>query len=46
VNAQPHGGVIVVDGIVVKKEDGVQGSGAFDVVVDDWGPYEDIVLPL
>lgn len=46
VNAQPHGGVIVVSGIVVKKEDGVQGSGSFDVEVDDWGEYEDIILPL
>ena len=46
VNSQPHGGVIVVDGIVIKEEDGVQGSGAFDVVVDDWGPYQDIPLPL
>ena len=46
VNAQPHGGVIVVDGIVIKEEDGVQGSGAFDVEVNDWGEYEDITLPL
>lgn len=44
VNAQPHGGVIVVKDIVVKKEDGTQGSGAFDVEVDDWGPYQDIPL--
>ena len=44
VNAQPHGGVLVVKDIVVKKEDGVQGSGAFEVEVDDWGPYEDIIL--
>lgn len=46
VNAQPHGGVIVVSGIAIKEEDGVQGSGSFDVTVDDWGDYEDIVLPL
>ena len=46
VNAQPHGGVIVIKDIVIKEEDGVQGSGAFDVEVDDWGEYEDIVLPL
>ena len=46
VNAQPHGGVIVVKGIVIKEEDGVQGSGAFDVEVNDWGEYEDITLPL
>ena len=46
VNAQPHGGVIVVNGISIKEEDGTQGSGSFDVTVDDWGEYEDIVLPL
>lgn len=46
VQAQPHGGVIVVDGIVIEEEDGTQGSGSFDVEVNDWGPYEDIELPL
>lgn len=46
VQAQPHGGVIVVSGIVVEEEEGTQGSGAFDVDVNDWGPYEDINLPL
>ncbi len=46
IEEQPHGGVIVVKDIVIKKEDGVQGSGAFDVTVNDWGPYQDIPLPL
>lgn len=46
VQSQPHGGVIVVDGIVIKEEDGTQGSGSFDVDVNDWGPYEDIYLPI
>lgn len=46
VQAQPHGGVIVVSGIVIEEDEGTQGSGAFDVEVDDWGPYEDIDLPL
>ena len=46
VKAQPHGGVIVVKDIVITEEDGKQGSGGFDVVVDDWGDYEDIILPL
>lgn len=46
VNSQPHGGVIVVKDIVIEEKDGVQGSGAFDVEVDDWGEYNDIVLPL
>ena len=43
---QPHGGVIVVKGIVIKPEDGTQGAGSFDVEVNDWGPYQDIDLPL
>jgi hypothetical protein len=46
VKNQPHGGVIVVKGITVAKEEGMQGSGAFDVVVNGWGEYEDIPLPL
>lgn len=46
VQAQPHGGVIVVSGIVVKASEGGQTSGGFDVEVDGWGNYEDILLPL
>ncbi len=46
VQAQPHGGVIVVKDIVIKPSDGTQGSGSFDVEVNDWGPYQDIYLPL
>lgn len=44
--AQPHGGVIVVSGIVIEDDLGTSGSGGFDVEVNDWGEYEDIVLPL
>ena len=43
---QPHGGVIVVKDIEISDDDGKQGSGAFDVEVDEWGPYEDVPLPL
>lgn len=46
VKAQPHGGVIVVKGIVIPEEVGTQGSEGFDVEVDDWGEYEDVPLPL
>lgn len=44
---QPHGGVIEWTGedIIIEKEAGEEGSGAFDVVVDDW-EYENIELPL
>lgn len=44
---QPHGGVIewTGDDIIIEKEAGEEGSGAFDVEVDDW-EYEDIPLPL
>lgn len=46
VNAQPRGGVITVEGIEVSDEDGMEGSGGFDVTVDGWGDYVDIPLPL
>ena len=46
VQAQPHGGVIVVKDIVITDDEGKQGSGAFDVDVDDWGPYENIDIIL
>ncbi|MBR2424409.1 MAG: DUF5119 domain-containing protein [Tidjanibacter sp.] len=46
VKKQPHGGVIVVDGIEVSSEDGSQGSGSFDVDVNGWGDYQDIPLDI
>lgn len=46
VKSQPHGGVIVVRDIEIDEKVAVEGSGAFDVEVDDWGPYEDVELPL
>lgn len=44
--SQPHGGVIVVSGIEIDENTATDGSGAFDVEVDDWGDYEDVPLPL
>jgi hypothetical protein len=46
VEAQPHGGVIVVSGIRIEREDVLTGSTGWEVEVDDWGEYEDVVLPL
>ena len=46
VEGQPRGGVITVDGIEISDEEGLEGSGAFDVTVDGWGDYIDIPLPL
>jgi hypothetical protein len=46
VTNQPHGGVIVVKDIAIPDDVVSKGSGAFDVVVDDWGPYEEIDLLL
>ena len=46
VQLQPHGGVIIVKDLVIKKEDAMQGSGGFEPTVDEWGPTEDIELPL
>ena len=44
---QPHGGVIEWCGadIIIEKEAGEEGSGAFDVEVDDW-EYVDIPLEI
>ncbi len=42
---QPHGGVIVQDGIVVKREEAVT-SGGFDVDVDDWEEEVNVSIPL
>ena len=46
VEAQPRGGVIIVQDIEVSDEDGTAGSGGFDVEVEGWGEYIDIPLPL
>ena len=46
VEKQPHGGVIVISGLEISESEGATSGGAFDVVVDDWGDYEDIDLPL
>ena len=46
VEHQPHGGVIEVTGIEIPDSIGqVEGSG-FDVVVEGWGDYVDVDLPL
>ena len=44
--SQPHGGVVVIPGIEIEESQGTQGSGGFDVEVDDWGPVNNIPLPL
>lgn len=46
VKAQPHGGVIIFDEIVISEDEGKQGSGGFDVSVDGWKDYVDVPLPL
>nr|WP_233555714.1 MULTISPECIES: hypothetical protein [unclassified Bacteroides] len=43
--AQPQGGVIVVSGIEIPDEEGMEGGSGFDVDVDGWGEFEDIELP-
>ncbi len=46
ISRQPHGGVIeFTEDIIIEKEAGEEGSGAFEVDVDKW-ETEDIVLPL
>ena len=46
IELQPRGGVIIVNDIVVSDEDGMEGSGGFDVDLDDWGDIIDVPLPL
>lgn len=46
IEKQPQGGVIVVKGIEISDEDGKQGSSGFDIKIEGWGNYEDIVIPL
>ena len=37
---------IVVSGIEIPDEEGMEGGSGFDVDIEDWGEYEDIELPL
>lgn len=46
VAGQPHGGVIVVDGISISDEEGNAGGSGFDVSIDDWGEFNDILIDL
>lgn len=43
---QPHGGVIVIDGLEITADEGSTSGGAFDVTVNDWEEYEDVEIPL
>ncbi|MBO7281409.1 MAG: DUF5119 domain-containing protein, partial [Bacteroidaceae bacterium] len=42
---QPHGGVIVIDGIEIDETIDESGGG-FQVEVDDWGNDVDVPLPI
>lgn len=46
VSLQPHGGVIIVRGLEISDSDGKESGSGFDVDVDDWGDYEDIIIDL
>lgn len=46
VKKQPRGGVIIVSGLEITAEEGMQGSGAFDPDVDGWGDFIDVPLPI
>lgn len=46
VEAQPQGGVIVVKGLEITDEEGKEGSSGFDVKVEGWGEFNDIIIPL
>ena len=38
--------MLLLSGIEISDEDGKQGSSGFDVGVDGWGEFEDVVIPL
>lgn len=42
VATQPRGGVLIVSGIEISDEDGMEGGSGFDVTINDWGEYEDV----
>lgn len=44
--AQPRGGILLVEDIVVSDEDGMEGSGGFDPSVEDWGDEIEVPLPI
>lgn len=44
--AQPRGGILLVEDIVVSDEDGQEGSGGFDPDVEDWGDVIEVPLPI
>lgn len=44
VRMQPHGGVIMVDGIDIPDSVGQEGNSAFDVTVDGWGEFQDVPI--
>lgn len=46
IKSQPHGGVIEVNDIYISDEDGKQGGSGFDVTIDGWGDYDDIIVKL
>lgn len=41
---QPQGGVITVSGITIREEEGSAGGSGFNVEVNDWGEYHDIII--
>jgi hypothetical protein len=47
VQTQPNGGVITVGDIVIPDEAIYDGSNSgFSATVDDWGPYQDVVIDI
>ncbi|NPD91079.1 DUF5119 domain-containing protein [Xylanibacter muris] len=44
--AQPHGGVILITGLEISDKDGNESGSGFDIDVDGWGEYEDIIIDI
>ncbi len=43
---QPHGGVVIVSDLEIDDDIGSADGSGFNVDVDDWGEYEDIVIDM
>lgn len=46
IEKQPQGGVIVVRDVEIQDNEGTQGGSGFDVSIEGWGDFQDVVIPM
>lgn len=46
VACQPHGGVVTVSGIEIDDDAGKEDGSGFDVTVEGWGEFEDVIIDM